>query len=366
MMRLEDEMRAYIDSLVQTKPRDKHEIRAALLKRKLDHLNEQRDELRRIQFRAIQLMSKVDYTNIKPRLVQASPKDKPLWNYYRHIVSSAPWNERPGRSNYFFVQDAKSKGILGIVDLGSDLLMLGPRDHYIGWNRRRKFAEGGLNHIVNCGTCVAVAPFGWLTGGKFQIMASASRKIAQLWERRYGDAMAALTTTSLYGKSSVYNRLSGGSIPDHFPDLEYIGNTPGIGVFHLDQYGRRLLKRFLAANRIAARTSGSGGVSGAWDQLRATCAALDIPHEKITTHQPRGVYMALLGENAMEFLRGEMNELAQRLPPEREVADWWLERWYSMRLPKKIAQIEEFDYNVYQVDAQINYCKRQIEKYSRS
>ena len=153
-----------------------------------------RKEFKKIERGCVELLGRVDYSDVVPDLVNVAPNDAHIWRWARHILSSAPWTNRPGRANFFFCVDRKSNGILGIVDIGSDLNALGLRDKYVGWGNARKFS-GGLNHIANVGTCVSSHPFGLLTGGKFQLVACTSNKIVQLWQHRYGDRLAGITTT---------------------------------------------------------------------------------------------------------------------------------------------------------------------------
>lgn len=367
MLKLEREVREYLGTLKQTRPKNKAEIRSALLVRKLDNLRQRRATLKRSEVRALRLMGRVDYTKIKPSIVPVTTKkDRALWTYCRHILSSAPWAGRPGRSNYFFCVDDVSGGLLGIVDFSGDLAVLGPRDDHIGWKSEQKYKRGGINRIGAVGTCVSVAPFGWLTGGKFQMMATCTEEFVRFWRQRYDDPLAAVTTTSLYGKSSIYNRLEGGSIPDEFPDVKYLGSTPGGGIFHIDAAGYDLFLRFLAENQQTTRPSGASTLMGGkWNALIAVAGHLRFDLESIKTYQPRGVYMAELGVNALDFLRMNTLELQQELPTIRDVSKWWLGRWYEMRLPKQVDRIRSFDVNMYQVDRQIDYCRRRADEYKR-
>ena len=231
-------------SIQHTHPRTKDEVRQVLLQRKRENLIGHRAKLKRAQGAAMRLIGQVEYERIRPRMVYCAPKDKPTWDYLRHCVSSAPWQDRPGRALRLFCVDERSGGVLGIVDMGSDLQTLGPRDRHIGWSHRRKMKGGGLRHVANLGTCVCVAPFGWLTGGKCMSVMMTGREFGRDWHRRYGDRLAAVTTTSLYGKSSQYNRLK---------EYVHLGNTNGGGVSHLDNASYKLLKAFVVSNSAGTK-----------------------------------------------------------------------------------------------------------------
>lgn len=351
MYELEEEVRGYLDSLRGTKPQTKEDIRCILLTRKLENLERIRRDLLVHERRCIALVSKVDYSNIRPRLVHVAPQDRKIWNWYRHILSSAPWTGRPGRANFLFAIDDNSGGVLGIVDIGSDLQSLGPRDRYITWTRERRF-RGGLNHLANIGTCVCAAPFGFLTGGKFQAVACMSDSIRDLWLKRYGDDLAAVVITSLYGKSAMYNRLR---------ELKYLGITPGNGVANLDKDGVVLLKAFVRRNGLAERIGGTAGqFQNKSDLVERVCSTIGYDRDAISSHQPRGVYFGSMGGGALDFLRGDAKEFEYTPRTQRGVRDWWLERWYSMRWPKLKDRIGDFDWNNYRVDTQIATIRTQL------
>jgi hypothetical protein len=347
---LEAEMRAYIATLDATMPTDKAGVRDVLLTRKLETLLAAYDALKTQQSRALNLMKRVDYEHIEPVLVHVSDADLPLWKYVRMCVSSAPFLGRPGRSNFVFCLDKRSKGLLGVLEIGSDMQSLGVRDRYIGWSNERKY-NGGLNHIGNVGTCVSVEPFGLLTGGKFMIVASTSETFVDLWSHKYGEKLAAVLVTSLFGKSSVYNRLT---------EFTYLGNTPGQGTAHVSKDGVRLLKRFVHANNLRTRSGGHGlPMDNKNDLLERACAVLKIDRASIESHQPRGVYLAPLGDQALPFLRGEISEadFEPSRRSQRDIADWWTQRWYANRMQSQRDKVLAFDFDTYRLDAQIELCR---------
>lgn len=89
----------------------------------------------------------------------------------------------------------------------------------------------------------------------------------------------------------------------------------------------------------------------------SVCQVLDIDFDIFRSGQPRGVYLALLGDGALEFLRGERDTFEPQTRTQEEIADWWLDRWYSMRWPKKKDEVAAFDYDIYRVDNQIDMIR---------
>ena len=347
MLIREAEARDVLARLVSSTPETKDDVRAVMAHRRLENLRRYRPKLLAEQARAIALVRRVDYRRpLAPRLVFVAPVDRPLWTYYRHILSSAPWTARPFRALFLFCVDAHTGGILGIVDLGADLHVLGPRDRWIGWDRAQKFRR--LRNSVNAGTLIGVAPFGWLTGGKFMLEALATGFVADTWRRRYGDEVALVLTTSLYGRSSVYNRC---------PSFQYLGDTPGVGVFHIGDRDWHTLRDFLDVNRIAQRAAGVS--ANRHNGLLKAAAVLGVDLASVASHQPRGVYVSVPNLEAREFLKGTRDTLATSYTRSVEsVADWWAARWWSMRQPKLLDEIVGWDPDTLRVDRQIAICER--------
>jgi len=356
MYLFEREVRALLETLHCVEHTSKESVRAVLLARKLENLLKLREQLKKSEGRALHLLRKVDYSSIVPHIIPVAPEDMPVWRYCRHVISSAPFLTRPARAVYFFCIDRKTNGVLGILDIGSEMQSLGPRDRYIAWSYDKKW-HYGLNHIANMGTCVSVEPFGQLCGGKFQAVAMTSSEIGRLWQKRYGDELAAISTTSLYGKSSVYNRLA---------EYKYLGNTPGIGVAHVSADDYKLLKQFVIRNNLRTRVSGALSIMSQHDVITTVCSALNFDIKRISSHQPRGVYFAQTGVNALEYLRD--TESTKFEPYERDIAaisEWYLQRWYKPRYEKKLDVIDGFSFDVYQVDAQIDLCRSAQNNHAR-
>jgi hypothetical protein len=351
--RHEAEVRAYVATLASPATGDKESTRRVLMARKAEALIAHRDALKKDEKRALALMKRADYADVRPVLVHCGPDDKTLWRYVYATAHSSPTAAfgRPGRSNRLFCLDQRSGAILGVLEIGSDVQSLGPRDRFIGWDKGRKFG-GGLNHSGNVGVCLSVAPFGLLTGGKFMIEATTTTLVTDLWTMRYGEPIAIVVVTSLYGRSSLYNRL---------PSFSYLGDTPGQGTAHVTSEGLVLLKRFIEDNGLRTRTGGVGLImDNKSDYLERACAALKIDRASIASNQPRGVYVALLGAKSLPFLRGEAGEFLPIAREQAAVQEWWRERWYEMRLPKVSAQIAAFDFDSYRVDNQIDICRSAV------
>ena len=103
--------------------------------------------------------------------------------------------------------------------MGSDVISLPPRDQYIGWSRENKFDHKKLNSVSIAQTIVGVQPFGYnMLGGKLIASLCSDPMIQKDWKRKYKDTLTGITTTSLFGSYSMYNRI---------PIWKKLGKTKG-------------------------------------------------------------------------------------------------------------------------------------------
>jgi hypothetical protein len=150
-----------------------------------------------------------DYLNLEPELIFTTDKKTNfIWNTLRNFCSSAVWHQSPGRLLRYYIQDKKTKRYIGVMSHGSDFISVGGRDSYIGWNLDDRLKNGMLKYTTMGSTIVPVQPFGFnYNGGKLIALLSACDVIQDKWYEKYGEELAGVTTTSLFGGNSMYNRL---------------------------------------------------------------------------------------------------------------------------------------------------------------
>jgi hypothetical protein len=330
----------------------KDEQRRRLLRRKKERLLQHRARLRAQEKTMLAQLQRIDYSRIRPVLRWVKPEQYDLFLAYRQIASSAPYTGRPGRMLRMWCIDEESKSPLGVIEVGSDLQSLLPRDQWFGWTREQKFAQGGLQRIANVSTCVAIAPFGLLCGGKYLadgLVVTDAGSMYDVWQRKYGDVLGALTITSLYGKSSIYNRL---------PTIQYLGVTTGQGAYHLTPRDYALLKAFAQEKHRTGRTVNRTFLTSSRnDLLDVLCTEFKVDRSELATPTPKGVYIAPLVDNPQAVVVD--NDDPE--PVVRSAADaraYWYDRWYTMRRANGDVwrDVLRFDPESYRVDTQIELC----------
>jgi hypothetical protein len=326
-------------------PSTENDIRAALLVRRTDKLNADYMRLKLIEndFMAM-LAAPIDWYNIKPELhwVERGSQDELMWYYARSICSSAPNDSILGRRITAYIVDSNSGRWLGIIRMTSPMNVISPREQYVGWHGALKWRN--LNRVINLQCCVAIQPFGVLCGGKLLAMLATSNEARAYYQTHYPNAepLIAIETTSLFGKSSQYNRL---------PEWKYLGLTKGSTNMHVDDNAYRAFldyfKVFPAHNTSGNHASKMRAVVHIGRRLGIKSLEGDTSY----AGHKRGVYWCNLAENTLDIL----NERTTTVPlyydkPMVNIVQSFMARWHDMRLPKYIDQALGFDNDSYSMD----------------
>ena len=235
-------------------------------------------------------------------------------NSLKSFITNGRNNSNIGRNLHFVVKDNKTGKYLGVVTISSDFLDLTPRDKYIGWEREPKTKGGMINHTGIGSSIVPTQPLGFnYVGGKLLSLLCLSDEVQRLWKQQYGDVLAGVTTTSLYG-----NTKAGGL--SQYDGLDYwskMGFTSGSVSYEPEKETIYMIRDWLKAKHTRkyfewyVATKGSGqpykrdhknrSLQFAWAQLK-------IPKELTRSDHARGIYFSELYTNTNEFLRGEIKE----------------------------------------------------------
>ena len=159
--------------------------------------------------------------------------EKRKWTAFVHLTTSLPYRNSVGRQAKFFVKC--NDAIIGMLHITSAMAQLKLRDEYIGWDFKEKWTQKGINTIYNIQTCVAVLSQELLTC-KLLVYCAFSKECSKILENIYKDPVRGFEITSLYGKSSVYNRI---------PFLKYLGTTEGnSAVLIEDEVWKKLINEY--------------------------------------------------------------------------------------------------------------------------
>ena len=283
-----------------------------------------------------------DYLNLQPELIYT--KDAELsetWNCIRTFISTMKNNSNIGRNLNYLVIDRKTSKYLGVICISSDFLDLTPRDQYIGWEREKKTQGHMINYTAIGSTIVPLQPLGYnYVGGKLLALLCLSDEVQYQWKKQYGDVLAGVTTTSLYGKK----KLGGLSQYDNLKHWKKMGYSSGSVSYETTKPTVEMLRAWLKKNYtkkwfewyMAKKPSGQPYKRDHKNRsYNFTYSKLNVPKELIRSEHARGIYFSPLYNNTNEFLRGDIteNELVKSFDTSYDyLTTLWKEKYASKRI----------------------------------
>lgn len=151
-----------------------------------------------------------EINELNPEVVIVEPDDTTFtdWKYLRVMCSTFEFTANPGRLVRILIRDKNTGKYLGVCAVGSDVASVGVRDQWIGWTKENKFEDGLLNSTAIGTTIVPTQPFGYnFLGGKLVASLLATSKVRDHWKEKFDNTLVGMTTTSLYGSHSMYQRI---------------------------------------------------------------------------------------------------------------------------------------------------------------
>jgi hypothetical protein len=255
----------------------------------------------------------------------------------RIFTSSASWSQNPGRSGKFYVIDNKTKKFLGVMSLGSDFISIGGRDKYIGWSLDRRLKEHMLNYTAMGNTIVPTQPLGFnYTGGKLVSLLLLSDVVENAWNLKYNkEKLIAITTTSLYGGLSQYNRLKYWRQCDSTE-----GEIPIEPTNEVYQLMRDWIRAKFPDKLREIETRHEDGQIPTHPKIKVIQFVYSqLKIKSVKNNAPRGVYFADLYKNTKEYLRGDMDTPGEKLFDNscKALSDLWKERYALPRIKNVLA-----------------------------
>jgi hypothetical protein len=283
----------------------------------------------------------LDVDSICPRL-ELAPGGSFEGDLFRFasLYWSIPVSEGYGRRMRFLVWDDSNGKLIGLIALGDAVFNLKARDEFIGWDHKRR--EQALVNLMDAYVLGALPPYNRLLGGKLVASLIATREVVDTFRARYRDSvgvisgetksarLAAITTTSALGRSSIYNRLRLNSRQL----FESIGYTSGWGHFHFSDELFEELREYLAREKDSYAGGFKYGQGPNWRLrvIKRALVSLGLDPDIIRHGFPREVFFCPIASNAIEFLKGKhMAPRYNDLPTVGEVSAWALDRWIAPR-----------------------------------
>lgn len=285
-------------------------------------------------------------------------KQHRLFRALRYYWSS-PYSEYVGRRIKLLIRDKDlpNKPIIGIAALGSPIIHIPERDDFIGWDKDTRTRN--LIYTMDAYVIGALPPYNYLLGGKLISYILASNEIREVYREKYKDQitlkekrkankLVGLFTTSLYGKSSQYNRLR------YNNELLYqpIGKTKGFGTLHLSEETIQLMVKYLKSKGVEVGHKFGDGPSWVMRVIRNAGDLLGFDSNFLLKHSfKRNIYFVPLAKEFKNFLNDGTKQPMFYNYSKKELVDYWKSRWLENRKKnlKIINQVVSFTPDQFQI-----------------
>lgn len=341
---------------------NKGTIREAMAIKRQEIINANRNWIdKNIDFARKNLANGYDamLSKIEPVIeVCETAKQHALFRMYRYYWSS-PYSDYVGRRIKLLIRDKglPNKPVIGIAALGSPIIHIPERDEFIGWDTKTRTKN--LIYTMDAFVIGALPPYNYLLGGKLISLLLASNEVRKIYREKYKDkvtiidkrvanSLVGIFTTSLYGKSSQYNRLK------YQDNLLYnhIGHTKGYGTLHLSKETIQEMVKFLKSKDIDVNHRFGDGPSWVMRVISAAGELVGFDSDFLLKHSfKRSIYLVPLAKNYREVLNGESKRPIYYNYSQKELVNYWKIRWLKNRKtnPEIIEKVLNFEPSNFQI-----------------
>jgi len=268
---------------------------------------------------------------IEPRIKYIDPETERMlmdeWLMLRVFVSSMKFDQNPGRVLKFLIYDDSTGAYLGLSSISSDVIAISVRDKWLGWTKEDRL-DGGRLKCSAIGTCIVpTQPAGYnILGGKLLASLLSTKTVRDAWEEVTGHPLVGLTTTALYGSSSMYNGI---------PYWKTLGETKGKIYVKPDDSVYKEWHDWVKENRPDdyLKATYKEGIVGPVTGIKQKIIDLIFREAGLKATRyvhgfARGVYYCPLYENTKEFMQRKIERddlvLKKRVAKDMKgVVDWW-------------------------------------------
>lgn len=284
----------------------------------------------------------LDLTSVRPTLITVKEgKTADTFNWIK-LHWSIPISSGYGRRLRYIVFDKGNSAIIGIIGLADPVYGLSDRDRFIGWSQemRRK----NLKHVMDAFVLGAIPPYSYVLGGKLVASLVTSNRIVSDFKKKYrgtrtlisedvfNGKLAAITTASALGKSSIYDRIKieGGA------EFLHMGWSKGSGEFQFFNgvYEDLFRLAYDRAKKSKNQKWGSG-VRNKRAVVRIALKLLNLPPQLLYHNIKRELFLVPLGSRSLEYLRGESKQIRYYGLSTEEISEFALKRWVIPRAERR-------------------------------
>ncbi|MEM5871674.1 MAG: DUF4338 domain-containing protein [Candidatus Aenigmatarchaeota archaeon] len=277
--------------------------------------------------------------SLELREVKTGSLDEIIFRWWNLIWWSIPYQRPYGRQIRFILWDNAHNAPFGLICLQSPVLKMAVRDKFLEIPKEE--LDRWVNMSMHAQRVGALPPYNELLGGKLVALTLTCNEIREVYKRKYTGAITLLenrkiepyllfiTTTSAFGRSSIYNRLK-----FHEENIAYsLGFTKGTGTFHVSEELYKEILDFLSQKGYdIARGLGHG------PSRKLKLISLGLRHLGLSKFEFHGIkrefYLFPLVKNLKEVVKAGAKPIWYDRPFERLVY-YWKDKWAIPRTNRK-------------------------------
>ncbi|MHC4866548.1 MAG: Druantia anti-phage system protein DruA [Planctomycetota bacterium] len=265
------------------------------------------------------------------RQVERRSFEETMFRWWNFVWWSIPYQRSYGRQMRFLLWDKGHDAPFGLITLQSPVLKMSVRDKALDIPKEELHVW--VNRSLHAQRVGALPPYNELLGGKMVALALSSNEIRRAYKKKYegsvslinGEELPAqllfVTTTSAFGRSSIYNRLR----YDGQTVGQCLGYTQGTGSFHIpeDLY-QELLAFLVELGHDISRGYGHG------PSRKLKLLSVGLRHLGLAEFEFHGVkrefYLFPHAKNLETVIRCGKRPMCFNRPFE-DLVTYWKERW---------------------------------------
>jgi hypothetical protein len=279
--------------------------------------------------------------SLELREVKSGSFEETLFRWWNFVWWSVPYQLSYGRQMRFLLWDSVHNSPFGLIGLKSPVLNMSVRDRSLGIPKDE--LDIWVNRSMSAQRVGALPPYNEILGGKMVALALTSNEIREAYREKYKNYVSIIegrrlepnllfiTTTSAFGRSSLYNRLKyNGEVV-----AESLGYTRGSGTFHIPEELYEEIVRLLASEGFnVARGYGHG------PSRKLKLISHGLRYLGFSSFEYHGVkrefYLFPLVRNLKDVIQhGQKPNWIDR--PFNDLVDYWKQRWAiprAVRMPQ--------------------------------
>lgn len=276
--------------------------------------------------------------DLELRLIEPGSIEETLFRWWNLIWWSVPYQKAYGRQIRLILWDKTHNAPFGLIGLQSPILKMAVRDNHL--KIPKDSLDFWINKSMQAQRLGALPPYNQLIGGKMVALALTSNELRNIYKEKYKSKetilqkriidsdLLFLTTTSAFGKSSIYNRLK----YDGEFVAQTLGYTRGSGTFHVPQELYKEIQKFLNAKGIDTNTTFGYGPSRKVKLLDKALVLLGLRNYHYHNIQ-REYFLFPLVNNLKDVIN------KNKIPcyydrPINDLINFWRQRWCLPRFER--------------------------------